>query len=59
MDENKNYTPESWDSGIYGTGKTRPPKSHTGIIEKMTIHGRGNDTPLQAIRLSQGMDRSR
>jgi serine protease Do len=37
MDENKNYTPESWDSGIYGTGKTRPPKSHNGIITLLLV----------------------
>ena len=37
MDENKKYTPEHWDSGIYGTGKTRPPKSHTGIITLLLV----------------------
>jgi serine protease Do len=37
MDENKNYSPESWDSGIYGTGKTRPPKSHNGIITLLLV----------------------
>ena len=37
MDENKNYTPENWDSGIYGTGKTRPPKSHNGIITLLLV----------------------
>ena len=32
---NKNHDP--WDEGVYGTGKTEPPKSHSGIIALLLI----------------------
>ena len=31
----KNHDP--WDEGVYGTGKTEPPKSHSGIIALLLI----------------------
>ena len=31
MDQQK-YNKDPWDEGVYGTGNTRPPKSHGGII---------------------------
>ena len=37
MDENKNYQPDPWESGIYETGRTRPPKSHTGLIALLLV----------------------
>ena len=37
MDENKNFRSEPWDSGIYGTGRTRPPKNHGGIIALLLV----------------------
>ena len=37
MDENRNYTSGPWDPGIYGTGRTRPPKSHGGLIAVLLV----------------------
>ena len=37
MDENKNYQTDPWESGIYETGRTRPPKSHTGLIALLLV----------------------
>ena len=37
MDENKNYQHDPWESGIYETGRTRPPKSHTGLIALLLV----------------------
>lgn len=37
MDENKNYSSEPWDPSIYGTGRTRPPKSHGGLIGLLLV----------------------
>ena len=37
MDENKNYQSDPWESGIYETGRTRPPKSHTGLIALLLV----------------------
>ena len=35
MDYKQNHDP--WDDGVYGTGKTEPPKSHSGIIALLLI----------------------
>jgi len=32
MDHKKNNSIDAWDDGVYGTGNTMPPKSHSGII---------------------------
>ena len=32
---NKNIDP--WDDGVFGTGKTEPPKNHSGIIALLLI----------------------
>ena len=37
MDENKNYRPDPWEPGKYETGRTKPPKSHTGIIALLLV----------------------
>ena len=37
MDENKNYNQDPWESGIYGTGKTNPPKNHTGLVAVLLV----------------------
>ena len=36
MDEQRNYN-EPWDSSIYGTGRTKPPKNHGGIIAVLLV----------------------
>ena len=36
MDDYRNHN-EPWDPGIYGTGRTRPPKSHGGIIAALLV----------------------
>lgn len=36
MDENRNHN-EPWDPGIYGTGRTRPPKNHGSIIAILLV----------------------
>lgn len=36
MDYHKNYT-DPWDDGVYGTGKTEPPKNHSGIVAFLLI----------------------
>ena len=36
MDEYRNHN-EPWDPGIYGTGRTRPPKNHGGIIAVLLV----------------------
>ena len=35
MDYKQNHDP--WDEGVFGTGKTQPPKSHNGIIALLLI----------------------
>ena len=37
MDERKNNKTDSWDDGVYGTGRTEPPKSNGGIISLLLI----------------------
>lgn len=37
MDHRKNNSIDSWDDGVYGTGNTMPPKSHSGIIALLVI----------------------
>ena len=37
MDENKNYRPDPWEPGKYETGRTNPPKSHTGLIALLLV----------------------
>ncbi len=37
MDENKNYRPDPWESGKYETGRTKPPKSHNGLIALLLV----------------------
>ena len=37
MDERKNHTQDPWDDGVYGTGRTDPPKSNGGIISLLLI----------------------
>jgi serine protease Do len=36
MDEQRNYN-EPWDSSIYGTGRTKPPKNHGGLIAVLLV----------------------
>ena len=36
MDEQRNYN-EPWDFSIYGTGRTKPPKNHGGIIAVLLV----------------------
>ena len=37
MDEHKYNNRDPWEPGIYETGRTRPPKSHTGIIAVLLV----------------------
>ena len=37
MDYHSNKYSDSWDDGVFGTGKTEPPKSHSGIIALLLI----------------------
>ena len=39
MDENKNYSRQPWEPGKYETGRTRPPKSHNGLIAILLVVG--------------------
>ena len=36
MDDYRNHN-EPWDPSIYGTGRTRPPKNHGGIIAVLLV----------------------
>lgn len=36
--DKKNYNPnDTWDEGVYGTGRTQPPKSHGGLIAMLLV----------------------
>ena len=37
MDYRNNKNMDPWDEGVYGTGNTEPPKSHSGIIALLLI----------------------
>ena len=37
MDERKNYTADNWDDGAYGTGRTKPPKKHSGMVAVLLV----------------------
>ena len=37
MDYRNNKNKDPWDDGVYGTGNTMPPKSHSGIIALLVI----------------------
>ena len=37
MDYHNNQNIDPWDDGVYGTGKTEPPKNHSGIIALLLI----------------------
>ena len=37
MDENKNYQRQPWEPGKYETGRTKPPKSHNGLIALLLV----------------------
>ena len=37
MDNRKQRHTDPWDRGVYGTGKTQPPKSHGGIIALLCV----------------------
>ena len=37
MDYRSNKHTDPWDEGVYGTGRTEPPKSHSGIIALLLI----------------------
>ena len=37
MDEHKSYRREPWEPGKYETGRTRPPKSHNGLIAILLV----------------------
>ncbi len=37
MDYRNNKNTDPWDDGVYGTGRTEPPKSHSGIIALLLI----------------------
>lgn len=37
MDNRKHNQIDSWDDGVYGTGNTMPPKSHSGLVALLLI----------------------
>ena len=37
MDENKKYRSDPWEPGKYETGRTKPPKNHTGLIAVLLV----------------------
>ncbi len=37
MNQRKNNPPDSWDTGLYGTGRTQPPKRHGGMVTFLLI----------------------
>ena len=37
MDERKQRNIDPWDDAVYGTGNTRPPKNHTGLIAALLV----------------------
>ena len=37
MDYRSNKHTDPWDDGVYGTGRTEPPKNHSGIIALLLI----------------------
>ena len=37
MDEYKNQETDSWENGAYGTGRTKPPKTHSGIVAVLLV----------------------
>ena len=37
MDHRKQNPPDPWDPGLYGTGRTQPPKRHGGLITLLLI----------------------
>lgn len=37
MDHKKHNSIDAWDDGVYGTGNTMPPKSHSGIVALLVI----------------------
>jgi len=37
MDDNKKYRPDPYEPGKYETGRTNPPKSHTGLIAVLLV----------------------
>ena len=37
MDEHRNMDRDPWETGVYETGRTRPPKSHGGIIALLLV----------------------
>ena len=37
MDKRKQNHTDPWDDAVYGTGNTRPPKNHTGIIAALLV----------------------
>lgn len=37
MDNNKKYRSEPWEQGKYETGRTKPPKSHNGLIAVLLV----------------------
>ena len=37
MDEQNLYNGDPWDSGAYGTGRTNPPKKHSGLVAVLLV----------------------
>ena len=37
MDERKNNRKDPWEPGMYETGRTRPPKRHTGVVAVLLV----------------------
>ena len=37
MDERKHNRKDPWEPGMYETGRTRPPKSHTGVVAVLLV----------------------
>ena len=37
MDENKTPGGDLWDDGAYGTGRTKPPKTHSGMVALLLV----------------------
>ena len=37
MDENKTPGGDLWDDGAYGTGRTKPPKTHSGVVALLLV----------------------
>ena len=37
MDKKKQFSADNWDDGAYGTGRTQPPKTHSGLVALLLV----------------------